>query len=90
MTIAIGTIFHFGVGYISILSFSYQLLYLRFRNPVPGNMTFISLNERFSAKTGKALGQLLRAKGAESPKCIIFTSSVRETLEVKDMILEVC
>lgn len=52
-------------------------------------MSFISVKDKFTRRTAKSLKDMLRNHGIDSPKCVIFTTTISETLAVKDMILDV-
>lgn len=52
-------------------------------------MTFVNVDDKFRATHAAAVKNMLSEKGIESPKCVIFTHSTNETIEVRDMLMEV-
>jgi len=53
------------------------------------NMTFVRIEDNFTENHARVLANLLKAKEAEAPKCLVFTYSTNETIDIKDMIWEV-
>jgi len=52
-------------------------------------MTFVRIEDNFTENHARVLANLLKAKEAEAPKCLVFTYSTNETIDIKDMIWEV-
>lgn len=65
------------------------MIYIHLRNPVAPNMTFISTGQNFCTRGVEAVKMMLRRMMGNTPKTLVFTSSIRKTLEFKAYILQV-